>query len=179
MTFAIKSIPRSLISKTTSKSNNQDLGFEKDSGSDSDELVMQELLQSEIQIVLEMDHPNIVKFYQCCYDNQYINIVMELVDGLPLSDYLLMQKNIRIPEENCQLIMYNIMCAIKYFHHRGVVHRDMKLDNVMILGHKSNDIRDLQVKLIDFGMSKLTQNKEKTKLTTYCGTIDFISPEVL
>ena len=46
------------------------------------------MLQSEIQVVMEMDHPFIVKFYQCVYDNMYINIVMELVNGMTLSDYI-------------------------------------------------------------------------------------------
>lgn len=44
-----------------------------------------------------MDHPNIVQFYQCMYDNNYINIVMELVRGIPLSDYLIERG--RIPED--------------------------------------------------------------------------------
>ena len=66
------------------------------------------------------------------------------------------------------------MHAIKYFHARGIVHRDLKLDNIMIEGVNQSDIR---VKLIDFGMSKHTNNK-KIDLTTYCGTIDFMAPEV-
>ena len=60
---------------------------------------MAKLLNQEINVVLKMDHPNIVKFYQCVYDNEYINIVMELVNGLPLSDFLLEQKDHRVPEE--------------------------------------------------------------------------------
>ena len=124
-----------------------------------------------------MDHPNIVKFYSCQYDNKYINIVMELVNGMPLSDYLLMKKI--IPEDECKLILYHVMCAIKYFHSKGIVHRDLKLDNIMISGYESGDITELKVKLIDFGMSKLTQGNKKINLSTYCGTIDFIAPEVL
>ena len=96
---------------------------------------MQELLQSEIQIVLKLDHPNIVKFYQCVYDNHYINIVMELVNGIPLSDYLIDKRGGCIPEDECALIMYHVLCAIKYFHSEGIVHRDLKLDNIMISGY--------------------------------------------
>jgi serine/threonine protein kinase len=59
---------------------------------------MAKLLNQEINIVLHMDHPNIVKFYQCVYDNEYINIVMELVNGKTLSDFILEQKTGRIPE---------------------------------------------------------------------------------
>lgn len=101
---------------------------------------------------------------------------MELVKGKPLSDYLLEKKDQKIPEAECQLILYGVMCAIKYFHSKGIVHRDLKLDNIMIEGYETGDIKDLRVKLIDFGMSKLTN--QKINLKTYCGTIDFIAPEV-
>ena len=57
-------------------------------------------------MVLELDHPNIVKIYQCVYDNKYINIVMELVDGVPLSDYMVSKKEQRIPEEECQILLF-------------------------------------------------------------------------
>jgi len=68
------------------------------------------------------------------------------------------------------------MHAIKYFHSKGIVHRDLKLDNIMLQGLHTNDLR---VKLIDFGMSKLTgQGNKKINLSTYCGTIDFIAPEI-
>jgi len=101
-----------------------------------------------------MDHPNIVKIYQCVYDNKYINIVMELVQGKPLSDYL-MEKG-RLSEDECVTILFHIMRALKYFHQKGIVHRDLKLDNIMIEGYESGDLSDLRVKMIDFGMSKLT-----------------------
>jgi len=125
-----------------------------------------------------MDHPNIVKFYQCVYDNDYLNIVMELVRGKPLSDYL--EEKGRIPEPECQIIIRQIMHAILYFHSKGIVHRDLKLDNVMIDGLGTGDLNDIRVKLIDFGMSKYTNyGGKKINLTTYCGTLDFMAPEVL
>lgn len=127
---------------------------------------------------MELDHPNIVKIYQCVYDNKYINIVMELVDGIPLSDYMMSKKEKRIPEEECQILLFQIMCAIKYFHSKGIVHRDLKLENIMVLGTESGNPQDLMIKVIDFGMSKLSQSNKKINLSTYCGTIDFIAPEV-
>ena len=54
-----------------------------------------------------MEHPNIVKFYQCVYDNEYLNIVMELVRGEPLST--IMEKQGRISERHCQIIMRQIV----------------------------------------------------------------------
>lgn len=66
--------------------------------------------------------------------------------------------------------------AIKYFHAKGIVHRDLKLDNILVQGIGSNDLR---IKMIDFGMSKITgKGNKKINLSTYCGTIDFIAPEI-
>jgi len=62
-----------------------------------------ELLEQEIQCVMGMEHPNIIKFYQCVYDNEYLNIVMELSRGKPLSSIL--EDNIQLSESECQVIM--------------------------------------------------------------------------
>lgn len=113
------------------------------------------------------------------YDNTYINIVMEMVRGIPLTDYMNKKKGKRLPEGESQIIMRQILHAIKYLHARGVVHRDLKLENIMVLGTESGDLNDLRVKLIDFGMSKHTQKGKKVDLSTYCGTISFMAPEVL
>jgi len=50
--------------------------------------------------------------------------------------------------------MRNVVRAIKYFHSKGIVHRDLKNDNIMVMGTKSGNLNDLRVKLIDFGLSK-------------------------
>ena len=69
-----------------------------------------------------MDHPNITKFYKCLYDNEYINIVMELIKGANLADYLIESKVLpneyvpRIPENVTKIIMKQLMAAVKYFH---------------------------------------------------------------
>lgn len=125
-----------------------------------------------------MEHPNIVKFYQVCYDNRYLNIVMELVQGIPVLD--LQEKMGKIPEAMCQIIMRQTTQAIHYFHKKGIVHRDLKLDNLMVSGHDTGNLNDIRVKLIDFGMAKHT-NKEgkKVVLSTFCGTLNFMAPEVL
>jgi serine/threonine protein kinase len=168
--FAIKSIPRRLID-LRSKENS--------SGEEMDEEQMQKYLELEILIVFEMDHPNIIKFHQCVYDNVYLNIVMELVQGTTLADYLETFPHFKVPEDKCQIILRQVLNAIKYFHSRGIVHRDLKLGNILLQGAESGRNEDLIVKLIDFGMSKFTKKgNKKINLSTYCGTIDFIAPEV-
>ena len=72
------------------------------------------------------------------------------------------------------------MRAILYFQYKNIVHRDLKLDNVMIEGIDSDKIEDIRVKLIDFGVSKYTNNEgQKIDLSTYCGTLTFMAPEVV
>lgn len=138
------------------------------------------MLQSEIQVVMEMDHPCIVKFYQCVYDNMYINIVMELVNGMTLSDYIEQQPGKSVSEDKSQIILRQVLHAIKYFHSKGIVHRDLKTENIMVIGHDTGNINDLRIKLIDFGMSKFTKEDTKTiNLNTFCGTLDFMAPEVI
>ena len=61
----------------------------------------------------------------------------------------------------------------------GIVHRDLKMDNIMLLNANSKDERDLQVRVIDFGMSKLKQGNKKIVLSSYAGTVDFMAPEII
>ena len=125
-----------------------------------------------------MDHPNITKFTQCIYDNLYINIVMELVKGITLTDLVERAPGGKLAEGQCQIILRQVLNAMKYFHSRGIVHRDLKTDNIMICGSESKDPQDLVVKMIDFGMSKFSKGGT-INLSTYCGTINFMAPEVL
>jgi len=62
----------------------------------------------------------------------------------------------------------------------GIVHRDLKLDNVIVTGLDSDKDEDINVKLIDFGLAKHSQSIEgKVNLNTYCGTLNFMAPEVI
>lgn len=80
--FAIKSLSREMFDKKMSSAQRK-----KEEPDDPDMMI--KLLETEIRVVMEMDHPNIVKFYQCVYDNDKVNIVMELVKGIPLSDLII------------------------------------------------------------------------------------------
>ena len=96
-----------------------------------------------------------------------------------LSDYLMEQPDQKIPEEKCQIILRQVLQAITYFNKKGIVHRDLKLDNILIMGYDTGNLADLRIKLIDFGMSKIINPaNKKLNLNTYCGTVDFIAPEI-
>jgi len=66
---------------------------------------------------------------------------MELVKGIQLSDYV--EKNGKTDEKLSQVILFDMINAVKYYQEMGIVHRDLKMDNIMIINSDSEDIRDI------------------------------------
>ena len=80
-----------------------------------------ELIETELQVMLELDHPNIVDLHQVVYDNKFINIVTELVNGVTLTDLITphMPENediVPINEEFCKILLYQCLLALNYLH---------------------------------------------------------------
>ena len=126
----------------------------------------------EISILKNLDHPNIEKIFEYYEkENDNINIIMELVDGQELFSKLMKENH--FSEKQTAIIMYQIFSSIKYCHDNGIIHRDIKAENIII-----QDELNLFVKLIDFGSCEILTN---TKLTsTYkVGSPSYIAPEIL
>jgi len=80
---------------------------------------------------MEVDHPNIVKFYQVYRDSKYFHIVMELCDGVELFEHL---TNIgKFSEADAALIIKQILSAIKHLHDKNIAHRDLKPENIIFI----------------------------------------------
>lgn len=127
-------------------------------------------VERELEILRKLDHPNIVKlkaFYEDM-DNYYL--VMELVPGGDLMDFV--AANGAIGEEATQVITKQILEGIAYVHKLGISHRDLKPDNILI---KQDD--PILVKITDFGLAKISDNT--TFMKTFCGTIAYVAPEVI
>lgn len=125
---------------------------------------------NEIRIMKDLRHPNIVQ-YEDYYDHgDWVYIIMECVPGGELSTY--MHKQGPMPEPVAQSMTRQILHALAYLHARGITHRDIKPDNILIAG-----TNPLRVKLSDFGLSKCIANQE-TFLKTFCGTLLYCAPEI-
>lgn len=129
------------------------------------------LIHRELELLKELDHPNIVKFYENYQDNEHFHIVMEYCSGGELLDKLL--RIGQFDERQVAFQMDKALRAIKYLHERGIVHRDIKPQNFMY----SSKTHDAEIKLIDFGLSRHFEPNET--LQSQVGTPYFTAPEVL
>jgi serine/threonine protein kinase len=125
---------------------------------------------NELKIMQQLKHPNIVEYVDCKHYEHWIYIIMELVSYGELSSEL--RSRGRLPEPEVQQITRQMMHALLYLHNRGITHRDIKPDNILIASRAP-----LIVKLTDFGLSKCVSDNE-TFLKTFCGTLLYCAPEV-
>ena len=140
-------------------------------------------LEKEIDIISSLDHPNIARFYETFHDERYFHIVTELCRGKELSK-LLKQKGGKINEKECRIIIMKILHAINYCHSHGIVHCDLKPDNIIFESPNEEDENEndnilnlLDLKLLDFGLS--SRIKKNEKLNNTVGTRYFIAPETI
>ena len=118
----------------------------------------------------KLRQPHIVDYIDYHDKSQYLYIVMEYVPGGDLAVYL--NTVGMMPERSGQLVASQVSSALSYLHALGIVHRDIKPDNLLI-SHQD----PIQVKLSDFGLSKVIKDEE-TFLKTFCGTLLYCAPEV-
>ena len=132
-------------------------------------------LQTEINFLKEMNHPNIIKLYEVKVKPDYIYLIMEYCNGGSLKSALNTYKakyGKPFSEEIVKYLMNQILLAVEYLHSQGIVHRDLKLDNILLKynnNNKLNEINDTnifesEIKIIDFNIStrakKITQEDE-------------------
>lgn len=127
-------------------------------------------IKEEIIILKQLNHPNIVKFYDYIETTNNIFIIMEYISKTTLKTFITQHKG-HISEEMASIIMKHLLNAIQYIHSKNICHRDIKPENIMF-----GDINDLSsLKLIDFGLS--AQHNEYFMKPEFCGTFIYMSPE--
>lgn len=127
-----------------------------------------ERIYREVVISVLLDHPHIIKLLDFLYSDSYFFLIFEYVKGSQLYDIIL--KESRLSEEKTRKYFRQILSAIDYIHRNSIVHRDLKIENI-IIDHNDN------VKLLDFGLSNFYDNKNFLK--TFCGSLYFAAPELL
>ena len=125
-------------------------------------------LTREIHHHRQLHHPHITQLYEVIATESNIWLVTELCSGGELFDYL--AEKGRLSEEETRVIFGQLCLAVAYVHSKGIVHRDLKLENVLL------DER-CRVKLGDFGFTR--EFERGVLLETFCGTTGYASPEML
>ena len=124
----------------------------------------------ELQILKKLNHPGIVKLKAFYEDDDNYYLVMEFISGGDLMDFVAL--NGAIDESASKEIAKQILKAIFYVHSKGISHRDLKPDNIMIAQDDP-----VIVKITDFGLAKSQENESRMK--TFCGTLAYLAPEVI
>ena len=143
-------------------------------------------LKSEINILRILDHPNIIKFEKIIENQNNLIIIMEYCNGGSLSECLNKYKDKNhtkgFPEEIIQHLMRQIVNALVYIHSKNIIHRDLKLQNIMVHFDNEPDKINLKmmkakIKIIDFGLSK--QLSANSLTNTILGTVNYMAPKIL
>jgi len=140
----------------------------------TDELLVEEICK-EVSILKDLDHPNITRYYTSFPNGQNIYIVMELLDGVSLADFILSQseKKHRVKEEVIWNILTQLCGALKYLHDiKRIVHRDLAPSNILIDS-------DFNIKLADFGLAKRFGTQSMSVMKSFVGTILYSCPEIV
>ena len=128
------------------------------------------LLKSEVNILSNLDHPNIVKYFGVFEDDYYVHIVMEYLKGYDLYKIISLKKYTGFDEKDMCEIIQQLLKALTCIHSQNIIHRDIKPENILFANKRNYST----LKLIDFGLA--TYSKKDTKSV---GTPYYMSPEII
>jgi len=133
-----------------------------------------EKFRREIEILKQMDHPNIIKLYEVYESDRSLYLVMEECKGGEIFDRIIkhIQDKKMYTERDAAKIFEQVMSCIAYCHNKNICHRDLKPENLLFLNEGEGE--DNRLKVIDFGLSQACD-----RLKTKVGTAYYVSPEIL
>ena len=124
--------------------------------------------KNESKAIAMLSHPNIVKVYDVHFSERAYSIVMEYIDGITLKEYI--DKTGAIQWKDAILFTEQILNALRHAHSKGIVHRDIKPQNIMLLPNGT-------VKMMDFGIARFARSEMNTVTDKAIGSVHYISPE--
>ncbi|MBQ9901444.1 MAG: Stk1 family PASTA domain-containing Ser/Thr kinase [Clostridia bacterium] len=124
--------------------------------------------RNESRAIALLNHPNIVKIFDVCNSPSLQYIVMEYIDGISLKDYIEQQRVVKVKE--AVHFTTQILRALMHAHSKGIVHRDIKPQNIMLLSNG-------RIKVTDFGIARLITSQTSTITDKAIGSVHYIAPE--
>ena len=124
--------------------------------------------KNESKAIAVLSHPNIVKVFDVSFGDRMQYIVMEYIDGISLKEYIEQQKEIKWKE--AVYFVVQILRALQHAHDKGIVHRDIKPQNIML-------IQDGTIKVTDFGIARFSRSEQRTVTDKAIGSVHYIAPE--
>lgn len=124
--------------------------------------------KNESKAIAVLSHPNIVKVYDVSFGDRIQYIVMEYVEGITLKEYIEQQGVVNWKE--AVHFVSQILLALQHAHDKGIVHRDIKPQNIMLL-------QDGSIKVADFGIARFNRSDTRTMTEDAIGSVHYISPE--
>ncbi len=124
--------------------------------------------KNESKAIAVLSHPNIVKVLDVSFGDRLQYIVMEYVEGITLKEYIQQQNKIKIRE--ALYFVMQILRALQHAHDKGIVHRDIKPQNIMLISNGT-------IKVTDFGIAMFSRGETKTMTEDAIGSVHYISPE--
>ena len=128
-------------------------------------------VEREIKILKCLRHPNIVHLYNVIQSDKSIYLIMEYISGKELFDYITTKK--KLDEIEACKFYQQIISGIEYMNKLKIVHRDIKPENLLL------DDKNINLKIVDFGLSNIYNNKNNQILKSACGSPSYAAPEML
>ncbi|KAF9560325.1 Pkinase-domain-containing protein [Agrocybe pediades] len=127
-------------------------------------------IEREIEVLKSLKHPNIVRLYDVIETDKYIGIILEYASGGELFDHILAHRYLR--EKDAARLFSQLISGVWYIHQKKIVHRDLKLENLLL-------DRNRNVIITDFGFANRFEHKADDLMQTSCGSPCYAAPELV
>jgi len=128
-------------------------------------------LHRESAIMAKLNHPNVVRLYEVCSHVEFFCLAMDYYSGGNLCDLVCESESSKIEERKAKVYFNQIVNGLNYIHKQGIIHRDIKLENIFLTHDKNVAV------IGDFGLSNFWN--AKAHLRTRCGSAEYAAPELL